>query len=488
MRVSGERRFPAALAAGILFIAALMSVLAVVRWNVWSYGTDTGTFAQIALNAFHGFTDGPEHGTHFIFHWSPILVLLYPFVALTHSPLAIQFVEIAAIVLTAIPLYALMRSYAGEQWAWRCALLTLIYPPLLSIAFEEFHELALYPVIAVGLMWAADRARWLWYALFAVLIVLVREDVSVDAIFIGIVFGIFGLVARSAATRPARGLLAGEPIEPKRLVLAGFGLALLAATSLAIYFGVMIPHMGRWLPQHFYNYSFAHGPEQTALSVFTHPVALAAAVFTMGRFTYLLEAFAPLAFLPLYTRWSGLAIPGFLGVLAASDPIVWRMGFHYSLLWTPWLLIAAAWVLCRLAGGGRERTARRWWGAAIAVCAIVLAAFDPMHPAHYLRSSQPAQPADVSRALSCIPSDAPLMTHDEWFAHIAAAYPNSTNLDENAARFRGYVMYAPDWQNAHVRSAILPPLDRALSQGRFRLVCRYGSVLVLRATLYRTSE
>src|SRR5581483_12481288 len=124
-----------------------------------------------------------------------------------------------------------------------------------------------------------------------------------------------------------------------RLTVAGIWLALLSAATLAIYAYVVVPHAGGWRPSHFYTYSFANGPLQAVLAIFTHPAAVIAAVFTVGRLTYLLEAFAPLAFLPLRSRWSLLSVPGFAGVLLASDSIVWRMGFHYSLLWAPWLLL-----------------------------------------------------------------------------------------------------------------------------------------------------
>ena len=485
MRVTVERQFPALLAAGIAFVVALMSALAVIRWTSWTYGTDTGTFSQIALNAFHGFTDGPEGGTHFAFHWSPILALLYPLVATTRSPLAVQFVQIVLISLTAVPVYAIVRAYAGETWATRCALLALIYPPLLSIAFEEFHELAFYPVLALGLVWAADRARWIWFAVLAVLIVLVREDACVDLIVVGLALGAVGLFSRQSRER---GLLAGEPAEPERLTVAGAGLALLSAAMLAAYAWIVIPHAGHWAPHHFYDYPFARGPGQTALAIFTHPFALAAAILTLGRFTYLLEAFAPLAFLPLFTRWTLLALPGLAGVLLASDPMVWRMGFHYSLLWTPWLLLAASWVICKLVMARREDTALRWWIAAVALCVLVLAAFNPMHPAHYLRAAAFQQSANVAKAMACVPRTAPLMTHDEWFSHIALAYPRSTNLDEHAGRFDGFIVYTGAWKNAHLQSAVLPALAAAQERGTFRVVCAFGNVTVLEATSFRTSE
>lgn len=464
------------LGAAVGSVIVVMSVLALIRWNIWSYGTDTGTFAQVALNAFHGFTDGPENGTHFRFHWSPILALLWPIVAATHSPFALQIVQVVLIAIAAIPLAAIVRVYAGDQWAVRVGILALIYPPLLSASFEEFHELAFYPVIALALFWAADRARWGWFAIFSVAVVLIREDVCVDMVLIGIALGAMGLVKRQSTQR---GLLAGEPIQPRRLAIAGFALAALSGTALAVYALVIVPHAGGWAPSHYYRYSFASGPLQTALAAFTHPLALGAAVLTIGRFTYLLEAFAPLALLPLRTRWIWLALPGLAGVLLASDSIVWHMGFHYELLWAPWLLLAAAWALVRIAQR-HEATARRWWGAALAICVIVLAAFDPMHPAHYLTPAPYQQSRNVAAAFGCIPRGARVAAHDEWFAHEALAYPGSTNVTAGMRYFNSYVVYTPRWRNTYVDSHVLPELRDALIAGHYTLACKSGNVLVLR--------
>ncbi|HET9096805.1 MAG TPA: DUF2079 domain-containing protein [Candidatus Baltobacteraceae bacterium] len=472
------------LGAAVMAVIAVMSALMVIRWNLWSFGTDTGTFAQIALNAFKGFTDGPEMGTHFHFHWSPILAVLWPVAAATRSPLSIQIVQVVLIALCALPLAAIVRAYAGDEWGTRVGVLALIYPPLLSVAFEEFHELAFYPVLALSLLWAADRARWLWFALFSLALVLIREDACVDLVVIGIALGIIGLLKRRGSQT---GLLAGEPIEPERLSVAGFGLALLSAAVLALYAYVIVPRAGGWAPSHFYQYPFASGPVQTALSIVTHPLALARATVTFGRFTYLLEAFAPLAFLPMFTRWTWLALPGFAGVLLASDSIVWRMGFHYSLLWAPWLLLAAAWALARMARSRGESVARRWWVAAISICAVVLIAFDPMHPVHYLTQAPWQQPANILRAFACVPREAAVATHDEWYTHIALRYPHSTNMGDGVGRFNGYVVYTPAWRNEHVDTRLLPQLAAAQNDGRFTVVCRYGDVLVLRPRS-RTAE
>ncbi len=54
----------------------VLAALAVVRAKLWTYGSDTGTFAQIVADAFNGMRNGVEAGSHFRYHWSPSLGLL----------------------------------------------------------------------------------------------------------------------------------------------------------------------------------------------------------------------------------------------------------------------------------------------------------------------------------------------------------------------------------------------------------------------------
>jgi hypothetical protein len=94
------------------------------------------------------------------------------------------------------------------------------------------------------------------------------------------------------------------------------------------------------------------------------------------------------------------------------------------------------------------------------------------------------------RAFECVPKEASVATHDEWFTHVALLYPNSTIVDQHAASYNGYVVYAPEWRNAYVQSRVIPAIQSAIRGGHFTLACRYGNVVVLRPTLAgrRTAE
>ncbi len=456
----------------ILAYVVILGACAVIRWNIWTFGTDTGTFTQVVHTAFSGFTDGPEQGTHLKFHWAPLLAVLYPLVATFHAGLALQLAQVVLVGCTAIPLYAIARAYTSEDRAFAYAALALLYPPLGAVAFTEFHEIAFYPALALALFWAADRARWSLFAIFAILGACVREEACIVLALVGIAFAFVGWTKRSPRFTQTPGLLTGTPLEPERLVAAGIGLTAANLGALAIYYGIVIPHVGAWEPSRFYEYPFAHGPAQLLAVLITHPWYVAHIV-TFGRLTYLLEAFVPLAFLPFFSRWSLLAIPGLLVVLLSSDPIAWRMGSHYAAIWCPWVLLGAVAALVHFESVHPLQRIRRSYVAAAALCAIFLIALNPMHPGHYLRPIYPH--ANVERALALVPPRAHLLTHDEWFTHAAFGHPNATVF---FCPFVDYALLADDYPNDYDRLALAPEVARELATKRMRVVARFGHVVL----------
>ncbi len=449
---------------------AVLGCLAFVRAKLWTYGSDTGTFAQIVADAFHGMRNGVEAGSHFRYHWSPTLALLWPLVAISGSALALQLLQAAATAACGPLVAAIARPYAGKALADSLGFVTLIYPPLIALGFDEFHELGLFTPLVLALFLFADRRQWLWFSLSAIATVGLREDAALTLAFFGIVLAV--VAWRSSQTNGlGRGLLEGYASAPRALGIAGIGLALASVAALATYYGIIAPRFGGWKPSHFYVYSFANGPLALALAPFARTLPFVRAIFTVGRLTYVLEAVVPLAFLPLFSRWALLALPGAAVVLLANSGYVWRMGDHYAALWIPWLLVGAIMGTVTLLQRGSP-VASRWVQAAGAMCVVFLVAFDPMHPLHYLHR-QYDHLADARQAIACVPKDAPLATHDEWFSAIAARRPHAT-ID----RTKGiaYLVYADDFPNNDFQRYLRPAIATEVARGRYRIICRYGRV------------
>jgi uncharacterized membrane protein len=436
-------RLPA-LWAWTISVFVLLAVLDSLRLARWTYGADTGTFVQVVLDAFGGMRNGIEHGTHFRYHWSPSLALLWPFMALTHAALTLQLIQSAATVAVAPLLYALAAPRAGPRLALRVAILGLVYPPLLAVGWGEFHEIGLFAPLALGAIVAADRRRWSAFAACVILACGIREDVCVELALAGIALGIGNWRSRGA----------------------WFATAALALAALTLYYGIIIPRLGgQWVPAHFYEFPFAHGALALTVAPFLHPLAFVQTFFTRGRLTYLLEAFVPLAFLPLFSRWVLLALPGFAIVLLANTDLVYHMGNHYAALWIPWLLAATAFAAA-------ERAALRWCTIALALSAIFLAFLNPMHPAHFLRPSYHDIQA-AREALACVPAGASVATHDEWFSTIAAQRPQATLATISGV---DYLVYADDFPNDEFQVRVRPALRAEVAAGAYREVCRFGAV------------
>ncbi len=453
---------------------AVLAALAVARAKLWTYGSDTGTFAQIVADALGGMRNGVESGSHFRYHWSPSLVLLWPLVAATGSALGLQLLQAAATAACGPLITSIARPYAGERAAFGLGVLTLLYPPLLALGFDEFHELGLFTPLVLALFAFADRGRWTSFAICAAVALGLREDAALT-------LGFFGIALLAIGSRPiggANGLLDGGVRAPGTLRVAGAALTLAAAASLVVYYAIVAPRLGGWRPSHFYVYPFASGPAALIVAPLTHPLEFARSIFTFGRLTYVLEALVPLAFLPLRSRWSLVALPGAAVVLLANSGYVWRMGDHYAALWIPWLLVATVAGVTKIQRRAGARVASRWIAAAAVLCAIFLIAFDPMHPLHYLHPYY-HDLANARRALDCVPKDAPLATYDEWFSAVAAQRPNAT-IDRTSGL--QYLVYATDFTTNSDQARLAPAVAAAVARGEYRVVCRFGNVEAYEAT------
>jgi len=277
----------------------------------------------------------------------------------------------------------------------------------------------------------------------------VREDTSLELAVAGVVLAIGNWRSRTAWA----------------------ALAALAIASDAFYYLVIVPRVGPWNPAHFYQYPFAAGPLALVAAPLLHPVAFVREFFTFGRLTYLIEAFAPLAFLPFFSRWSLLALPGFAIVLLANDQLVYHMGNHYASLWSPWLIVGTAFAVA-------DRRAERWPQIAIAISAIVLIAFNPLHPAHFLKPDY-HDLTSADRSFASLPPDASVSTHDEWFTHIAAHDPNATL---NTIDGPDYLVFADDYPNDEFQNVWLPRIRGEVAAGRYRALYRLGNVVTYKRT------
>jgi uncharacterized membrane protein len=385
-------RFPWFLA---LAYAVIFALLGTLKYAVHRNLVDFGIFAQTAGSAFGCFCNAIE-GSHWAFHFSPILYVPGALLVLMRSPLVLIALQSIVCALVIPPIYAMIATRAPSSVAALGAVVTALYPSLAGLAFGDFHENVFAPAAIVWCAWALDAGYLAGALLFAVIAICVKED---QAIFVGIAGA--AIAWRSRGTRRAGYALAAA--------LLGFG-----ATA-AFFFAIQPGHVAapHWSPERFYNW--------TAADLRALPFGI------VQRAGFLLLIFVPLAFVPMRARAFAFAVPPLAEVLLSRMSTTFTLGTHYAGAWLGYVLVAFAF-------GLREATqplARRLSWLALGLCIVELAVADPLHPGLNLRPVQ-ARDRALNRAIADLPPDASVATQEEAYTHLALRDANAGLLPERS--------------------------------------------------------
>lgn len=444
-RVAGRAFADPWLWAGTIAYAAVYFALGYVRYAAHRNFVDLGIFAQTAASAFGCFCNTVE-GSHWSFHFSPVLYVAGALMRVWPSALALVALQAAAGALTAPPIYAVVRAHADRRSARLAALVVLLYPPLAGAVFNDFHENGLAPAAIAWLLWAFDAGRAGWAIVFALIAVSVKED---QAIFI-------------AAAGAAGAIAYRNDRQRKTLALCA---AILGAAVFAGYFAIAHPHAaGRF---------YAWTPQDVRDLL---PRGI------LDRLGFLLLAFVPLLFLPFRTRVSLLLVLPLAEVLVSRMSTTYTMGSHYAGAWAGWAMFAFAIGIARLwaADAGRAHRALYW---CVGLCVAEFAAADPLHPGALLHGRS-APDAALDAFLQTLPANASVATQEEAYTHLAAIDPNATVLPETQDEpitacliltdedFSG----SPRLQESGARVAQL------VSAGVYRIARREGRITLYRKT------
>lgn len=418
--------------------AFIFFALGVDRYLTYHSGADLGLFVQTIASAFSGFSNTVEGQSHFAYHFSPILYLCAPPLWLAHSAIALIAIQAVATSLIAPALFAIARKRVDARFAAALACAALLYPPLQGVTFTEFHETAFMPATIAWLLWAID-ARRLRVALALVVVALgIKEDQAPALAWLGL-----ALLAWPAARAEA---------QMRSFAFATIGLAIVAFTG---YFGVVRGLAGvaqPWHPAHFYAW-FATG------ATLDPPLQQ-----ILGRLTYLAEAFVPLAFVPLRSPAIILAVPGFVEVLASKESLTYTMGQHYPAVWVPYVLVAFVLAACDV-WKRRERRARAYLRASVALCLLIGVAASPLHLGHFL-GPRTAHDAALDRIVALVPRDATVGTHDEIYAHLGFVRGAAIGL----ATHPQYALFDDTYYSRAWVQTIKPELQKEIGAGVYHPV------------------
>ncbi|HVA33179.1 MAG TPA: DUF2079 domain-containing protein [Candidatus Baltobacteraceae bacterium] len=382
-----------------ILYAAVFTWLGTIKYAAHRNLVDFGIFAQTVASAFGCFCNAVE-GSHWAYHFSPILYVVAIAVWLFHSPITLVALQAIAGALVAPPIYAIVARRSDVTTARLAAAVVLLYPPLAGLTFGDFHENGFAPAAVAWTLYAYDAGLLVWGAVCAALTLAVKED---QALFLAFAGAAGAFVYRDDRRR-------------RRFALAVAG----AAIAVAIVFFVAIqPHaraaVAHWQPVRFYAWTAA---EVRALV----PRGI------LDRLGFLLLILAPLAFVPLRARAMLLAVPPLLEVLLSRMSTTFTLGSHYAGAWIGYLLVAFAAGVVGLAERNRARRALLW---AIGLCVVELLVANPLHPGLNLRPPQ-RRDAVLDAALKTLPPGISVATQEEAYTHLALNDPYARLLPERS--------------------------------------------------------
>ena len=264
-------------------------------------------------------------------HTSFILVFLVPLYWIAPGAWIMFTAQSAAIAAGAIPVFLYARRRLGSEW---CALIAagtyLLHPAVGWTNLENFHPDAFLGVFVGFAIYAALERKWRMYTVFVVLSVLVKEDVSLVIVPLGIWVAIR---------------------RDRRIgVLTVLGSVAFMAVAMFVVMRSLIgvPTRNTWrIP-----FGGVRGVIDTTI---TNPTQLVEHLRSDGRPWYLVQMTAPFAW--LFARLPDVAMISALVLFTNILSTFWyqyQIDYHYSLIAVPALAIGTVYAI----GAIRDRVVK----------------------------------------------------------------------------------------------------------------------------------
>jgi uncharacterized membrane protein len=310
-------------------------------------GYDLGIYDSLVWNMMHGGSyfkappwSGPGH-SHFGNHSEFIAYALLPIYALRPNGGTLLLIQAAALGGAAIPLYKLARRHIDRWPACILALSYLLYPALHGENLFEFHFICLAPFLLWWAWYFLESRRNGWAALFVLLTLAVREDVTTWVAVLGAYFLLSGRRPKAGILLAVVGTLCCFSLKFVAMPYVGGG------ESFTDIYKDLIPPDGK-------------GFGSVVATLLGNPGFTMSTLAETNKLIFMLQILLPLAFLPL-RRPIGLllCIPGFFFTVLSTryGPLV-SIYYQYSAHWIAFLFPGAAigleWINARSAASSSQ--------------------------------------------------------------------------------------------------------------------------------------
>jgi len=357
--------------------------LAIFDQGVWLLSAFKDPY--VTVRGLHLFAD----------HSSFILVLVAPLYWLWDSPALLLITQTLALALATIPLYALTRDVLGSRWLGvGLALALLLHPAVGWTNLENFHPDSYEVLFLMTALYFMVKQRWYWFFLFLGLLLLVKEDVPLLTIPLGVYIA-FRFNRRVGIITAVGSLL--------WLVLTLEVVMPLFHDGGTVYWG-RIPF---------------GGPVAFLKTAVTDPGRVLSYLWTQSRLLYIYQHLSALAFLPLLSPLALAAVGPLALNLVSTHTYMHQIEYHYSTLIVPTLMVAAV-LGIELLGSARNRTLAV--GMLLVTTLGSAAVFGPIQRVTdpgYLPDMNSPRHAALREAIDLLPQRAVVSAHYSIVPHIA---------------------------------------------------------------------
>ena len=383
---------------GALALVAAAFLLGWYRFATYrSLTMDLAVFDQAIWKLARG--HGPEvtviGWNVFADHLSPVLLLFVPLYRVAATPLWLLLAQAISFAAGFLALPALLRAAGVDRKLHPGFLVAYAASPLVwNALLVDFHPTTLaVPFLLVGLTAALrDDLRTLVVASVALL--LLRDDLGLAVAAMAVV----GWTSTSSSRE-----------RRARVMVAAGGLAWVLVGGAV---GSALGASRHWLPRYGY---LASTPADALLQPWRTLPRLVLGLGGVDNLTLLVACVGTLAFLPVLSP-RRLLLAGFVALpfLAADDPNLHSLSFHYQAPVLPFLLLAAATGVTRLTAE-RARVAGRVLVPAFTV--LVLLALGPLDTRSL--TDETVRADDARRAVSSVGPNDRVVASDQLAPHLS---------------------------------------------------------------------
>jgi len=339
-------------------------------------------------------------------HFSPLLAVLAPFYRMFPSPVTLLIAQCVLVAISVVPVMMVARRFLGGSAAVFLGIAYGVSWGFQSGVDVQFHEYALAVPLLAFCLWAYLTRRWMAAAIWALLLLGVKEDLGLTVIVFGLIMFLRG-VRRWAD--PA------EDADRQALIGATTMIVGLIATALILL--VVIPAFN---PDGTWDYwvrlkSDPDTPEATGFAAALGNIPhLLLSLFTPAQKVNTLVLLIALTIgCCVVSPVILLAVPTLLWRFLSPNDAYWGTGWHYSMILMPIIFMAAIDGLRKLRGSTSPNVRAYAHLVPVLAClfglitCMVFPLKDIVHPASYEPSPRAGEAAAV---LALIPDGTSVAT------------------------------------------------------------------------------